>query len=74
MYFYSKHFSFSKKKKSFEWNILRSCPNYRICACVSLVIEGWSQKSHPKDGPRKGDTEGRNIQQIQPEPSVFQAR
>ncbi|TKC35916.1 hypothetical protein EI555_020736, partial [Monodon monoceros] len=38
---------------------------------AELTFPGWSQKRHPKDGPRKGDAEERSVQQIQPEPSVF---
>lgn len=38
-----------------------------------LLVQGWSQKSHPKDRPRKRDTEERVPQQIQPESAGLEA-
>ncbi|KAL0603415.1 hypothetical protein AAY473_025411 [Plecturocebus cupreus] len=40
---------------------------------AELEFPGWNQKSHPKDGPRKRDAAKRDLQQVQPEPSAFEA-
>lgn len=79
MYIYIQYYTFLKrsfilrlkKKKHLSGMFGDPTVIVKFVHLFLLLVEGGSQKGHPKDGPRRTDAEERSFQQIQPESSVL---